>query len=95
MVALLKTALVEEPLSRFTLLYGNRHGGSVMFLDQIADLKDRFLTRFSVHHFLSAEFDDDTPIFNGRIDRAKTDALFASLVDPSTWTPRSCADRKQ
>ncbi len=48
-VALLKTALVEEPLSRFTLLYGNRHSGSVMFLDQIADLKDRFLTRFSVH----------------------------------------------
>lgn len=83
-LALLKTALVEEPHSRFTLLYGNRHSGSVMFLDQIADLKDRFLTRLSVHHFLSAEFDDDTPLLNGRLDRAKADAVFARLVDPAT-----------
>ncbi len=83
-LALLKTALVEEPRSRFTLLYSNRHSQSVMFLDQLADLKDRFLTRLTLHHFLSAEFDDDLDLFNGRLDRAKADMVFDRLVDPAT-----------
>jgi len=80
-MALLKTALIEEPRSRFTLLYSNRHSQSVMFADQLADLKDSFLTRLTLHHFLSAEFDDDLDLFNGRLDRAKADAVFATLVD--------------
>ena len=82
-LALLKTALIEEPHSRFTLLYGNRHSQSVMFLDQLADLKDRFLTRLSLHHFLEDEIDDDLDLFNGRLDRAKADLVFDRLVDPA------------
>ncbi len=83
-LALLKTALVEEPASRFTLLYGNRHTQAVMFLDQLADLKDRFLTRLTLHHFLEDEVDDDLDLFNGRLDRAKADTVFDTLVDPAT-----------
>lgn len=83
-LALLKTALVEEPRSRFTLLYGNRHSQSVMFLEQLADLKDRFLSRLALHHFLEDEFDDDLDLFNGRLDRAKADQVFDALVDPAT-----------
>ncbi len=83
-LALLKTALVEEPRSRFTLLYGNRHSQSVMFLEQLADLKDRFLDRLALHHFLEDEVDDDLDLFNGRLDRAKADIVFDGLVDPAT-----------
>lgn len=83
-LALLKTALLEAPRSRFTLLYGNRHSASAMFLDQLADLKDRFLTRLTLHHFLEDEIDDDLDLFNGRLDREKADVVFDHLVDPAT-----------
>ena len=47
-LSLLKTALSEEPRSRFVLLYGNRASNSIMFLEEIAALKNRFLDRLEV-----------------------------------------------
>ena len=42
----------HEPDSRFTLFYGNRDSNSVIFLDALADLKDRYIGRFELYHFL-------------------------------------------
>lgn len=81
-LSLLRTALVSELHSRFTLIYGNRDSASVMFLDQLADLKDRFLDRLEIYHFLDeeeAEFD----LLNGRLDREKCDDILKTLVDPN------------
>ena len=83
-LSLAKTALIEEPRSGFTLLYGNRHSQSVMFLETLAALKDRFLGRLALHHFLEDEVDDDLDLFNGRLDRAKADTVFDTLVNPAT-----------
>ena len=81
-LSLMKTALAMEPHSRFTLFYGNRNSIGVMFLDEIADLKDRYLDRLSVFHFLEDE-EEEIELFNGRLDRAKVDDLLSTLVKPA------------
>jgi ring-1,2-phenylacetyl-CoA epoxidase subunit PaaE len=80
LVSLVRTALSVEPGSRFTLFYGNRDANSVIFLDALADLKDRYLGRFELYHFLSDE-EGDVALFNGMLDRATCDAAIDALVD--------------
>jgi len=82
-MAIMATVLAEEPDSRVTLVYGNRDGTSVMFADEIADLKDRYPTRLQVMHVLSQE-PQDAALLHGRIDTGKLDVLLASVVPPST-----------
>ena len=51
----MKTVLAREPLSRFTLIYGNRQLQSTMFKEELEDLKNRYLTRLALHHVFSDE----------------------------------------
>ena len=81
-LSLLKTALAMEPHSRFTLFYGNRNSLGVMFLEEIAGLKDRYLDRLSLFHFLEEE-EEEIELFNGRLDRAKAEEILSSLVKPN------------
>lgn len=80
-LSLVKSMLLEEPDSTFTLLYGNHHSGSIMFLEQLAALKNRYMGRLQVHHFLSAE-EEEIDLFNGRLDVAKLTEVVERLVDP-------------
>jgi ring-1,2-phenylacetyl-CoA epoxidase subunit PaaE len=79
-MSLIKTALKAEPQSRFTLFYGNRDSNSVIFLEQLAALKDRYLGRFGLYHFLSDE-EGDVELFNGMLDRETCDEALDHLVD--------------
>ncbi|MBA3676537.1 MAG: phenylacetate-CoA oxygenase/reductase subunit PaaK [Sphingosinicella sp.] len=79
-ISLLKTALMTEPESRFTLFYGNRDSSSVIFLEELARLKNRFMNRLQVHHFLAEEA-EDIDLFNGILDRGKCDLILEMLVD--------------
>ena len=81
-ISLLKTALLTEPDSRFTLFYGNRDSNSVIFLEELAGLKNSFMERLQVHHFLSDEA-EDIDLFNGMLDRAKCDNILDALIDPA------------
>lgn len=65
---------------RFTLVYGNRTAASVMFLEQLADFKDRYADRFTVLHVLSRE-PREAPLLSGRIDRERLPLLLRA-VDP-------------
>lgn len=78
-MSLLTTALEEEPLSRATLVFGNRRTDSIMFLEELEDLKNRYPGRFHLIHVLSREV-QDVALFTGRIDRDKLEALFGSLI---------------
>jgi len=78
-ISLIRTALRQEPESRFTLLYGNRDSSSVIFLDALADLKDRYMGRFELYHFL-AEEEGDVALFNGMLDKATCDNAIEHLV---------------
>jgi ring-1,2-phenylacetyl-CoA epoxidase subunit PaaE len=79
LLSIVKTTLAAEPRSRFTLVYGNRASGSVMFKEELAGLKDTYLGRFNLVHVLSREA-QDIELLHGRIDRAKADALLAQWV---------------
>jgi ring-1,2-phenylacetyl-CoA epoxidase subunit PaaE len=81
-MSLLKTALLSEPNSRFTLLYGNRDSLSIIFLEELARLKNRFMDRLEVHHFLAEEA-GDIDLFNGMLDRAKCGEVLGTLIDPA------------
>lgn len=81
-LSLLKTALETEPGSRFTLCYGNRVSAGVMFLEELAALKDRYLDRLQVMHFLEDE-EQEIALFNGRLDRAKADDILTTVLDPA------------
>ncbi|MCU1538697.1 MAG: phenylacetate-CoA oxygenase/reductase, PaaK subunit [Humibacillus sp.] len=86
-LALLTTALEEEPGSRATLLFGNRRTSSIMFLEELEDLKNRFGPRFHLVHVLSREA-QDVELFNGRLDRERLATIFGSLVpvdDVDEW----------
>lgn len=79
-MSIMKTVLETEPNSSFTLLYGNKNTGSIIFKEEIEALKNVYMDRLSVFHFLSRER-LDAPLFNGRIDGEKCVALDQKLVD--------------
>jgi ring-1,2-phenylacetyl-CoA epoxidase subunit PaaE len=79
-LSLLRAALSLEPNSRFTLIYGNRTSLGVMFLEEIAALKDRYLDRLQVFHFLEDE-EEEVELFNGRLDRPKVEQILSTLID--------------
>jgi len=82
-ISLVKTALASEPGSRFTLFYGNRDASSIIFLEELAALKDRYLDRFELFHFLSDE-EGEVELFNGMLDRETCDRAIDLLVnDPA------------
>ena len=73
--------------ARVTLLYGNRRADTVMFAEELADLKDRYPARFQLVHVLSRE-PRDVELFTGRLDAAKLRALFSTVVpwaDVDQW----------
>jgi ring-1,2-phenylacetyl-CoA epoxidase subunit PaaE len=51
-----------------------------MFLEEIAALKDRYLDRLQAFHFLEDE-EEEIELFNGRLDRDKTNEILSSLID--------------
>ena len=79
-LSILVTTLETEPASRCTLVYGNRTTSSIMFLEDIEALKNRFPDRFQVIHVLSRE-PHEIPLFEGRVDGAKIGVLCGGLVD--------------
>jgi ring-1,2-phenylacetyl-CoA epoxidase subunit PaaE len=81
-LSIIKAGLRQNPKARFTLLYGNRDSPSIMFLEELAGLKNRYLDRIEVYHFLENEA-EEIELFNGRLDRDKCDEVFSSLVDAS------------
>jgi ring-1,2-phenylacetyl-CoA epoxidase subunit PaaE len=68
-----------EPESSWTLIYGNRTANSVMFLDELEGLKDRFHPRLQLFHILSRE-GSDIPLLSGRIDDEKIRTIHDRLL---------------
>ncbi len=80
-LAIMKTVLAREPLSRFTLIYGNRRQSSTMFKEELEDLKNRYLTRLTLHNVFSQE-NMDSPLYSGRLTQAKLGEFLDSLIKP-------------
>ncbi len=80
-------SVLANPGCRVTVLYGNRRTDTVMFADELADLKDRAPTRVELIHVLSRE-PRQPELFSGRLDAAKLRRLLPALVsvaDADHW----------
>ncbi|MEO7335690.1 MAG: 1,2-phenylacetyl-CoA epoxidase subunit PaaE [Caldimonas sp.] len=82
-LSIMKTVLAAEPLSHFTLIYANRRQRSTMFMEEIEDLKNRYLTRLVLHLVFSQE-QMDAPLNSGRLTRAKLAEFIGPLIDPAS-----------
>lgn len=78
-LSIIGTVLASDEDSRVTLLYGNRRTDTVMFAEDLADLKDVYRDRFQLVHVLSKE-PRDVELFTGRLDAAKLATLLDTIV---------------
>jgi ring-1,2-phenylacetyl-CoA epoxidase subunit PaaE len=82
-LSLITTVLEEEPQSRVTLLFGNRRTASVMFLEELEDLKNRYLGRLQLVHVLSRE-PQGVELFSGRLDPGRVRQILDLLAPVDT-----------
>jgi len=79
LMSLLPTALAEEPSSRATLIFGNRQTSSIMFRQELEDLKRAHPGRFNLVNVLSREA-VGPELLTGRLDRERLERILAALV---------------
>lgn len=77
------SSVLRDPETTATVLCGNRRADTVMFVDELADLKDRYPERLNLVHVLSREA-REVELFTGRLDAVKLSALLDWLPPPET-----------
>ncbi|MEO8221232.1 MAG: 1,2-phenylacetyl-CoA epoxidase subunit PaaE [Specibacter sp.] len=86
-MALAKSLLAAEGATSLDLVYANKATMDVMFLEELADMKDRYPQRFALHHVLSRE-QRIAPLMSGRLDADKLEALLGTAIhadDVDEW----------
>ncbi|WP_371168183.1 2Fe-2S iron-sulfur cluster-binding protein [Aliiroseovarius sp. 2305UL8-7] len=79
-LSIIKTTLAREPDAQFTLVYANKAVTTIMFREELEDLKNRHIGRFNVIHILESDA-QDIDLFTGLVDEAKCAQLFNSWID--------------
>jgi ring-1,2-phenylacetyl-CoA epoxidase subunit PaaE len=83
-LSILKTTLAREPRSTFTLVYANKGVNTIMFREELEDLKNQYLGRLNVIHVLETDT-QDIELFTGLVTEEKCDQLFKSgFIDIDT-----------
>ncbi|MEF2978857.1 1,2-phenylacetyl-CoA epoxidase subunit PaaE [Subtercola sp. YIM 133946] len=82
MMALIESTLRASPANRFSLVYSNRTAMDTMFVDELADLKDRYPARLALYHVLTRER-RSSELLSGRLDAEKFREILGSLIRPS------------
>lgn len=81
-LSIASSVLAADVESTVALVYGNRSADTVMFTDEVADLKDAYPARVTLVHVLSRE-PREVELFNGRLDAAKLRTLLPELGPPA------------
>jgi ring-1,2-phenylacetyl-CoA epoxidase subunit PaaE len=82
-LSIIRSLLARETDTQVTLIFGNRTSSSVMFAEEIEDLKNRYLGRLSVVHILSKE-SQDVDLLSGRVTKDKINQLSNGVIDFSS-----------
>ncbi len=82
-LSIMKSLLEGDDETQFTLVYGNKSRGTIIFREAIESLKNKYMQRLRVYHVLSRE-SMDVPLFNGRITAEKCQQLCDKLIDINT-----------
>jgi ring-1,2-phenylacetyl-CoA epoxidase subunit PaaE len=80
MLSIAASVLPADDKSTVTLLYGNRRSDTVMFADEVSDLKDAYPARMQIVHVLSRE-PQEAELLSGRLDAERLTALLPATVD--------------
>ncbi|MGW4440495.1 2Fe-2S iron-sulfur cluster-binding protein [Streptomyces sp. NPDC004596] len=78
-LSIVATLLAREPEARFCLIRGDRTAASTMFLEEVADLKDRYPQRLQLVTALSRE-EQQAGLPSGRLDRERLTGLLPALL---------------
>ncbi|MDI6103400.1 phenylacetate-CoA oxygenase/reductase subunit PaaK [Actinoplanes sp. NEAU-A12] len=76
--------VLTHPAAEVSLLYGNRAGNTVMFAEELGDLKNRYGHRLQVSHVLSRE-PRDVELFSGRLDHDRLRRLLTDVIPAETY----------
>jgi len=79
-LSIVKTHLSKEPKSTFKLFYLNRSVKSIIFKEEIEQLKNKYFGRFEIFHFLTKE-QRFSELFNGRFTKEKIKVLTEKIID--------------
>jgi len=79
-LSILKTTLAAEPNSTFTLVYANKGVNTIMFREELEDLKNTYMGRFNTIHILESDA-QEIDLFTGLVTEEKCAELFQSWID--------------
>lgn len=79
-LSMIKAHLSQEPESTFKLFYLNRNSKSIIFKEEIEQLKNKYFNRFHIFYFLTKE-KRDIEFLNGRFDKQKMEVLTNTFID--------------
>jgi ring-1,2-phenylacetyl-CoA epoxidase subunit PaaE len=81
-LALIESTLSASPRNRFSLVYSNRTSMDTMFVDELADLKDKYPVQLALYHVLTRER-RSSELLSGRLDARKFRDILSNLIDPT------------
>lgn len=82
-MSIARSVLENDPQASVDLVYANRSSSDVMYVEELADLKDQYSTRLAVHHVLSRE-QRIAPLLTGRLDQEKLSRLLEFVLRTET-----------
>ncbi|WP_121908004.1 2Fe-2S iron-sulfur cluster-binding protein [Ulvibacter antarcticus] len=79
-LSMVKTHLASEPQATCKLFYVNRTAKSIIFKEELEQLRNAYFGRFEIYYFLTKER-RDIELFNGRFDDEKMKVLSKTFID--------------
>ncbi len=79
-LSIIKTTLAREPRSSFTMVYANKGVSTIMFREELEDLKNLYMGRFNVIHMLESDA-QEIDLFTGLVTEEKCAQLFERWID--------------
>jgi len=93
-LSMVKSHLAAEPKSTCKLFYVNKTAKSIIFKEELEQLRNKYFGRLEIYYFLTKER-RDIELFNGRFDDEKMDVLTQTFIDvPDTSEVFLCGPEK-
>ncbi|RAJ15210.1 FAD-binding oxidoreductase [Olleya aquimaris] len=93
-LSMIKTHLAQEPNATCKLFYVNKTAKSIIFKEELEQLRNKYFGRLEIYYFLTKER-RDIELFNGRFDDDKMKVLTNTFIDiPDTNDVFLCGPEK-
>ncbi|MCL4155264.1 UNVERIFIED_CONTAM: hypothetical protein GTU68_032931, partial [Idotea baltica] len=93
-LSMVKAHLGQEPNSTCKLFYVNKTAKSIIFKEELEQLRNKYFGRLEIYYFLTKER-RDIELFNGRFDDEKMQVLTKTFIDiPDTSEVFLCGPEK-